>query len=231
MDSNTKPKTSQLASQQQDRPPQQDQEEKKSQKPLIKPLLPGRANEPGSEASPAVISSDPVSDKDAAQVINTVSAAMAIPPVPKPPHTGPANPNQHVPDPLAHFLSIPWTAALLTDPGVLAIQVPDRRPLVSGGFRMMRKALNGPRTVRACVTFVTNPQREEQDSGEGRGLSYLLSGGGPEDGEDPARPFVLFHVLLDLGEDVCSYPGVMHGGAVSLMLDEAMASAADTQSS
>ncbi|KAL2267652.1 hypothetical protein VTJ83DRAFT_4929 [Remersonia thermophila] len=153
-------------------------------------------------------------------------------PIPKPRHHGPANHNQHVSDPLAHFLTIPWAAALLTDPAVLGIEVTDRRPRPDGYARLMRSVVNGSGTVRACVSFVT--MRSEGSSVASRGESGGGDGGGGGGGggrtktrEDPKRPFLQFHVLLDVGEDLCGYPGVMHGGAIMLMLDEAMGSAAN----
>ncbi|KAL2158997.1 hypothetical protein VTH06DRAFT_3028 [Thermothelomyces fergusii] len=124
--------------------------------------------------------------------------------------------NQYVADPLAHFLAIPWAARLLTDPATFGIAVPDRRPLASsGGERLVRRVLNGAGTVRACVTFFAKPPAR---------------GGEQGDGEDPERPFLLFNVLLDLGEDLCGYEGVLHGGMLAVVLDETMCVAAGNQS-
>ncbi|KAI1386379.1 Thioesterase/thiol ester dehydrase-isomerase [Hypoxylon trugodes] len=62
--------------------------------------------------------------------------------------------NQAVPDPLAHFQAIPWCAALLSDRSNLDVIVPDRRPLPSGESNFVRKTMNSPTTVKACVTFI-----------------------------------------------------------------------------
>jgi acyl-CoA hydrolase len=59
----------------------------------------------------------------------------------------------------------------------------------------------------------------------------LLQPGGPSDGEDPEKPFVLLTVLVELGEGMCSFNGMLHGGALLAILDEALCAAADNQSS
>ncbi|OTB08132.1 hypothetical protein M426DRAFT_317232 [Hypoxylon sp. CI-4A] len=58
----------------------------------------------------------------------------------------------------------------------------------------------------------------------------LLSGGGEKNGEDPRNPFLLFSALADLGVDCQSYPGIMHGGLYSVLMDEVMGTAANFQS-
>ncbi|KAK4146791.1 HotDog domain-containing protein [Dichotomopilus funicola] len=142
--------------------------------------------------------------------------------------------NQYIPNPLAHFSAIPWAARLLRDPAVSNIVVSERQPLASGDKRLVRETLNGATTVRACVTFVMHlPTTAEEEVAGRPPLSKskaLLRGGGPKDGEDPARPFLLFNALLDLGEDLCGYRGTLHGGAFAVLLDETMCAAADNQS-
>ncbi|OTB19946.1 hypothetical protein K445DRAFT_313740 [Daldinia sp. EC12] len=61
--------------------------------------------------------------------------------------------NQVVADPIAHFKAIPWCAALLSDPAIIEVSVPDRRHLPNGDSSLVRKTLNSPTTARACVTF------------------------------------------------------------------------------
>ncbi|EAQ88051.1 predicted protein [Chaetomium globosum CBS 148.51] len=79
---------------------------------------------------------------------STTTPANALPPpVPQKHH------HQAIADPLAHFLAIPWTARLLTDPAAFGIVVSDRRPLASGDKQFVRSVLSSPTTVRACVTF------------------------------------------------------------------------------
>ncbi|KAL1839056.1 hypothetical protein VTJ49DRAFT_1920 [Mycothermus thermophilus] len=191
MDPNAKPKAEQPNSQQQ-QPPQA--AEQLDNKAILVPDL-------------ALIPAPPLNHTK-----NTAASSPSAPaPISKPRHHGPANHNQYISDPLAHFLAIPWTTALLKDPAVLAIEVTDRRPHPDGRERLMKRVMNSVGTVRACVTFVSVSS-------------------GRKGGEDPKRGSLLFHVLLDLGEDLCGYQGVMHGGAIMLMLDEAMCSAANNQS-
>ena len=155
----------------------------------------------------------------------------------KPPHAGADNHNQPIADPLAHFLALPWAAKLLRDPAATNITVSDRTPLASRDKRFVREILNTHDTVRACVTWLRpvvaktggDNMRDMRPISKSAGL---LSGGGRENGEEEwERPFLLFNVLLDLGEGLCGFRGTMHGGAVGPVLDEVMCAAADSQSS
>ncbi|KAK3390929.1 HotDog domain-containing protein [Podospora didyma] len=161
------------------------------------------------------------------------------------PHSAPKDHNQFIKDPVAHFRAIPWCAALLNDPAVLDVIVVDRRPLPSGESNFVRRVMNGPTTVRACVTFfrMLEPTSGQKNKGaltggvpgqeKGRAISAskeLLQGGGPADGEDPKNPFLLFNALLDLGEDLCSYSNTLHGGLFAVLMDEVMGTAANFQS-
>ncbi|KAI0387707.1 HotDog domain-containing protein [Hypomontagnella monticulosa] len=152
--------------------------------------------------------------------------------------------NQSVPDPLAHFKAIPWCAALLTDKAILDTVVPDRRPLPSGESSFVRKTMNSADTVRACVTFIrmvrpmrakpstNNNSKPGQGDKEKKALSgseALLSGGGKENGEDMRNPFLLFNALADLGTDLQSFVGTMHGGLFGVLMDEVMGTAANMQ--
>ncbi|KAI2624229.1 HotDog domain-containing protein [Hypoxylon sp. NC1633] len=79
---------------------------------------------------------------------------------PNPNPTTPAAPvaptehNQPVPDPIAHFTALPWCAAHLADRAVFQVGVPDRHPLPTGESNFVRRTMNSPTTVRACVTFL-----------------------------------------------------------------------------
>ncbi|KAI2637092.1 hypothetical protein GGS26DRAFT_547321 [Hypomontagnella submonticulosa] len=182
--------------------------------------------------------------------------------------------NQSVPDPIAHFKTIPWCAALLADKAILDTVVPDRRPLPSGESSFVRKTMNSPSTVRACVTFIrmvkpprakpsaassssspsasdttgsvspaggvppvvsTSKKNEKKESGDQKkkkalsGSEALLSGGGKENGEDMRNPFLLFNALADLGADLQSFVGTMHGGLFGVLMDEVMGTAANFQ--
>jgi hypothetical protein len=145
-------------------------------------------------------------------------------------HTTPPRHDQYLADPLGHFLGIPWTARALTDPGALGVVVSDRSRLPSGDMQFVRTVLSGAQTVRACVTYFRRVPPLWRDEDPLSASRALLQGGGPRDGEDPRRPFLLFNVLLDLGEDMCGFKGTLHGGALSVFLDETMCAAADNQS-
>ncbi|KAK3902120.1 HotDog domain-containing protein [Staphylotrichum tortipilum] len=149
--------------------------------------------------------------------------------------SGPGKHNQYIKNPLAHFLAIPWTARALTDPAVLDIVVSDRSQLAAGDMQFVRDTLNSATTVRACVTYFLKlpsrdkPEEEQQQQPVSKNKA-LLQGGGLQDGEDPNKPFLLFNALLDLGEGMCGFKGMLHGGAVVVLLDEMMCAAADNQS-
>lgn len=156
---------------------------------------------------------------------------------------GPGKHNQYIKNPLAHFLAIPWTAKALTDPAVLDIVVSDRSPLAAGDMQFVRDTLNSATTVRACVTYYLRlpsrdvpeeeqkqKQQQQQQLVPASKSKALLQGGGLQDGEDPNKPFLLFNALLDLGEGMCGFKGMLHGGAVVVLLDEMMCAAADNQS-
>ncbi|KAK0735706.1 HotDog domain-containing protein [Apiosordaria backusii] len=157
------------------------------------------------------------------------------------PDSAPENHNQFVQDPLSHFRAMPFAAALLSDPAVFETIVPDRRPLASGESNFARKVMNTGSTVRACVSFLRTLQppsamvKRSKSSGELIPMNEItkskaiLQGGGPQDGEDPKNPFLLCNALLDLGEDLCSYAGMMHGGLFAVLMDEVMGTAANFQ--
>ncbi|KAI0840939.1 Thioesterase/thiol ester dehydrase-isomerase [Hypoxylon sp. FL0890] len=183
------------------------------------------------------------------------------------PHSAPTDHNQPVADPVAHFKTIPWCAALLSDPAVIDIIVPDRRPLPTGESSFVRKTMNTPTTIKACVTFyrMVKPLKPKSSSssssspssggtgevspaggaspvGQSKSKSgekkpkkplsaseALLSGGGKENGEDPRNPFILFNALADLGPDLQSFAGTMHGGLYNVLMDEVMGTAANFQ--
>ncbi|KAK0715767.1 HotDog domain-containing protein [Lasiosphaeris hirsuta] len=149
-------------------------------------------------------------------------------------HSAPGNHNQFIKDPVAHFKAIPWCAALLADPAVLDTVVVDRRPLATGESNFVRRVMNGPSTVRACVTFfrMVQPPKAREGVVTGSQLSRskaLLMGGGEADGEEQRNPFLLFNALLDLGEDLCSFQGTLHGGLFAVLMDEVMGTAANFQ--
>ncbi|KAK8118522.1 uncharacterized protein PG998_003148 [Apiospora kogelbergensis] len=117
--------------------------------------------------------------------------------------------NQSVPDPMAHFMAIPWCAKILQDKANLDVVVPDRRPLDSGESNFATTGGDGDVAVSKSAA--------------------LLAGGGPDNGEIAKNPFLLFSALVDLGVDCQSYAGTMHGGLYTVLLDEVMGTAANFQ--
>lgn len=102
------------------------------------------------------------------------------------PHSAPKDHNQSVPDPIAHFQAIPWCAALLTDRAVLDTIVPDRRPLGSGESNLVRRTLNTPTTVRACVTFLRTVGRSPRGGRSSSPSSSSSSSPAPTSGPEGA---------------------------------------------
>ncbi|KAI8963836.1 HotDog domain-containing protein [Daldinia sp. FL1419] len=93
---------------------------------------------------------------------------------PADPAAKPTEHNQVVADPLAHFKAIPWCAKLLSDPAILEIGVPDRRPLPNGDSSLVRKTMNSPTTARACVTFyrLVKPMKPKPSSPSSSSSSF-----------------------------------------------------------
>ncbi|KAK8079573.1 hypothetical protein PG997_007391 [Apiospora hydei] len=136
------------------------------------------------------------------------------------PMSAPEEHNQPVPDPVAHFKAIPWCRALIEDKANLEVMVPDRRPLASGESNFVRKTMNKPTAIKACLSFFrpvrAHPKLQTTSGSEVSKSKELLSGGGPENNENPKNPFLLFSALVDIGVDCQSYAGTMHGGQASV---------------
>lgn len=119
--------------------------------------------------------------------------------------------SQPTADPVAHFKSIPWCDALLTDKSVLGIAVPDRTRTANTESQLVRVTLNTPDTVKACVTFFRMPSKAERQGNVG---------------ETREKPFVEIDCLLDVGDGLAGRPHVMHGGVFSVILDEVLSTVA-----
>jgi len=95
------------------------------------------------------------------------------------------------------FLRIPWTAALISAPNIV-IRVPDsRRPKSTNEDSLFAETLKTPSTLRSCITVYPRPS----------------SG-------DASIPQISTFITLGTGMD--GHPGILHGGVVASLLDEAM---------
>lgn len=100
---------------------------------------------------------------------------------------------------LAHFKSIPWCAAYLKDPDIIAVVPISRHIKLSGEDNLFSKALNTPGTISNFIVVHREPQSSET------GIQELRA-------------------FLTLNSDISGFPGVCHGGIVATILDEVIGS-------
>ncbi|TVY26817.1 hypothetical protein LHYA1_G004809 [Lachnellula hyalina] len=161
----------------------------------------------------------------------------------------PTTHNQPVPDPLAHFHSIPWCHALLTHRSILHTAIPDRTPIATTESSLVRETLNTPRTVTACLTFLryvkdeadntdntkpnntdnTNDNSNSNCNAQFRMSEKEIEAAMKARGEDKENPFLEFGALVDLRDGVNGYAKTAHGGFFGVVLDEVMGTAANAQ--
>nr|POE78437.1 putative dynamin-related protein 4a [Quercus suber] len=97
------------------------------------------------------------------------------------------------------FLAIPWTASLLSHAD-LVIHVPDSRKvkrLPDTEDSLFADILSSDRTVQSCVSFYPNP-------------------------ESPSHKIREISTLLLVGNGMNGHAGILHGGIVATIIDEAM---------
>ncbi|KAK7535188.1 HotDog domain-containing protein [Phyllosticta citribraziliensis] len=97
---------------------------------------------------------------------------------------------------LALFLQIPWSAKLLADPDFELIPTDSRTPKPTTEDSFIAETLQSQRTVRAWITQHRVP------------------------GDYPSCPIREARSFLQLGDGVCGFPGVCHGGMIATLLDE-----------
>ncbi|KAK7517586.1 HotDog domain-containing protein [Phyllosticta citriasiana] len=97
---------------------------------------------------------------------------------------------------LALFLSIPWSAKLLADPQFELSPTDSRIPKPTTEDSFVAETLQSQRTVRTWVTQHRLPA------------------------DYPSYPIREARSFLQLGDGVCGFPGVCHGGMVATLLDE-----------
>jgi acyl-coenzyme A thioesterase PaaI-like protein len=100
-------------------------------------------------------------------------------------------------DTTAPFLRIPWTRALLSRPNLIT-RVPDSRSLKSTNEdSLFATTLKTPTTIRDCITVYPRPEPSDSHINE-------------------------ITTLATLGSALDGHPGILHGGIVASLLDEAM---------
>jgi thioesterase superfamily protein 4 len=97
---------------------------------------------------------------------------------------------------VARFSSIPWAAALINDDRWTPTPTISRILKPSGEDIFFAETLNTDRTIRKCLTL--KPAAEE-------------------DGELAYKELM---TILEFGEGLNGYPGILHGGFVATILDE-----------
>ncbi|KAK3327064.1 HotDog domain-containing protein [Cercophora scortea] len=98
---------------------------------------------------------------------------------------------------LAHFQAIPWCAAHLSKPNVVAHQSISRELKPRFGDALVSQSLNNKNAMAAFVTFYTRPA-------------------------DPSQLVEELGAFLTLGQMVNGWPGICHGGIIMTILDEVM---------
>ncbi|OBT68080.1 hypothetical protein VE03_01499 [Pseudogymnoascus sp. 23342-1-I1] len=98
---------------------------------------------------------------------------------------------------LAHFLAIPWCAALFNSPSttILPSPVASRIPNPSTEGALFAETLQTPDTISALLSFYRNSQN---------------------------TPTKEIHTLITLGYLLNGYPNTAHGGIIVSIIDEAM---------
>jgi acyl-coenzyme A thioesterase PaaI-like protein len=103
---------------------------------------------------------------------------------------------------LNHFTSIPWCAAHLQAPGAISFIPACRNPASPWDNQILGKTLATEQTVAHILSFV-----EPADA------AHALH---------PTRHIPKVHTLFATGDGVSGYPGVVQGGLVMALIDEAM---------
>ncbi|GAB7362077.1 hypothetical protein MBLNU230_g2111t1 [Neophaeotheca triangularis] len=104
---------------------------------------------------------------------------------------------EDVDDSKATFQRIPWTAALINRPDTICRVPGSREPKSTFEDSLFAETLKTNRTVRSCLSFYQRPSAEATHVEE---VSTMMTTGTGMDG----------------------HPGIMHGGIVASVIDEAM---------
>ncbi|EQK97646.1 thioesterase family protein [Ophiocordyceps sinensis CO18] len=146
-------------------------------------------------------------------------------------HLNPPNNPLHLFDSAVnHFTSIPWCAELLQSGPYAASRLSVHNDSIA--------ASKGKGSARPpAISFIpqsSNPASERHDQFVGatlakapRALRHALYLFRPDDAEhlrDPCRPIARVAALFSIGEGLCGYEGVLHGGMAATMMDETLGS-------
>ena len=104
---------------------------------------------------------------------------------------------------VAHFSSIPWTAALLRQPATVPFIPMCRNPGDAQHDQFFGNTLSNERGIPHMLSFFT---RTDQNI------------------RDPDTPVTKASTLFQLGHGVTGGPSILHGGMTMAMVDEAMCS-------
>ncbi|KAL2870344.1 PaaI family thioesterase [Aspergillus lucknowensis] len=107
-------------------------------------------------------------------------------------------------DDSAHFQSIPWVAQLLRDDSFVTTPFRSRIVKSSTEDSLYSTTINSPSTISATLT------------------QYRRAPPSRKPLSPSAIPTDELRIFVTLGSDLNGYPGVLHGGMVATLLDEAM---------
>ncbi|KAL7924454.1 HotDog domain-containing protein [Trichoderma austrokoningii] len=103
---------------------------------------------------------------------------------------------------VAHFLSIPWCACLIQTPNTVPFVPQCFNPFSPSHDQLLGATLATPRGVQQVLSFFHTEDETHV--------------------QDPSRPIMHVSTLFALGEGLCGYEGVLHGGMIMTMADESM---------
>ncbi|KAJ5883777.1 uncharacterized protein N7473_010663 [Penicillium subrubescens] len=113
------------------------------------------------------------------------------------------------------FQSIPWISTLLKDTSFVTLTIPSRTKKPSTEDNLFSKTLNSETTLSACLS----QYRPLQTTTTTKSKSTPSSPQSPTTTTSTlAEELRLFFIL---GSDLNGYPGMLHGGIVATLLDEA----------
>ncbi|KAK3639887.1 hypothetical protein LTR56_010223 [Elasticomyces elasticus] len=100
-------------------------------------------------------------------------------------------------DSKAAFLSIPWARSILNRPNIVFRVPGSRKPKSSTEDTLFAEILKTPRTFTNCISYYAKPADDDPSINE-------------------------VSTLIRMGDGMNGHPGILHGGIVASVLDEAM---------